>query len=77
MWLKYTRCNKVVSDAWSKGLISEVPFPIVSCLELCKLRLDAWNQSDFGHVGNQISQLQKQLKWLELQPTSTNTIRSL
>ena len=59
MRLKDTRCNKVVLDAWSKGLISEVPFLIVSCLELCKLRLDAWNQSEFGHVGKYISQLQK------------------
>lgn len=33
MWLKDRRCDKVVSDVWSEGLISEVPFPIVSCLE--------------------------------------------
>ena len=77
MWLKDTRCNKVVSDAWSKGLILEALFPVVSCLESCRSRLDAWNQSEFRHVAKQISQLQKHLEWLELQPTSTDPIRSL
>ena len=32
---------------------------------------------EFGHVGRTIVDLQKHLKWLELQPTSPQTIRSL
>lgn len=40
-------------------------------------RLTTWNQTDFGHVGKQISQLQKHLEWLELQPTSRDIIPDL
>ena len=34
-----------------------------------------WNSTEFGHLGKQISQLQKKLEWLELQPTSLDIIK--
>ena len=41
-------------------------FPLTSCLERCKLHLEAWNKGEFGHVGGKIAELQKHLEWLEL-----------
>ena len=50
MWLSDARCKKIVSEAWSEGLSSVSPFPIVRCLEVCKLKLENWNHTEFGHV---------------------------
>ncbi|XP_075665228.1 uncharacterized protein LOC142634864 [Castanea sativa] len=77
MWLGDARCEKIVSDAWSEGLLSCSPFPIERCLEECKSKLKNWNHNEFGHVGKRINQLQKQLEWLELQPPSPDANRSL
>ena len=49
-------------------------FPISRCLEICRNRLEAWNKSDFGHVGRKISELQDKLEWLEHQPASPSII---
>ena len=53
-----------ITDAWGEGVGSESPFPILSCINSCRARLYVWNQTEFGHLGKQISQLQKHLEWL-------------
>ena len=65
MWLKDSRCERVVSEAQDEGLYSAWN------------RLEVWNKNEFGQVGSQIARLQKQLEWLELQPTSTDIIKAL
>lgn len=77
MWLSDVRCEQVVLEAWSEGLSSTSNFPIVWCLEECRTKLEAWNKTEFGHVGVKIAQLQKQLEWLELQSSSPNVNRKL
>ena len=62
MWLQDQRCEGVVLDAWQEGLVSGSDFPILSCLELCRHKLEAWNVAEFGHVGKEISRLQRQLE---------------
>lgn len=47
------------------------------CLEECRTKLEAWNKTEFRHVGVKIAQLQKQLEWLELQSSSPNVNRKL
>lgn len=66
-----------MSEAWLKGAGSNLIFLISSCMDLCRTRLTAWNQIDFGHVGKKISQLQKHLEWLEWQPTSREIINDI
>ena len=77
MWLKNDKCEEVVHKAWDEGLLRDSAFPLNSCLESCRVSLDAWNQNDFGHVGKQIARLQKTLEWLELQPTSPSIITEM
>ena len=36
--------------------------------------MEAWNKSDFGHVGRKISEFQGKLEWLEHQSTSPTII---
>ena len=74
MWLKDPKCEEVVLKAWEEGLAVSTGFPLTSCLERCKLRLEAWNKGEFGHVGRKIAELKKHLEWLELQPTSPSII---
>ena len=66
MWLKDPKCEEVVFEAWEEGLSVSIGFPLTLCLERCKLRLEAWNKGEFGHVGRKIEELQKHLEWLEL-----------
>nr|POE67802.1 hypothetical protein CFP56_29342 [Quercus suber] len=40
-------------------------------------KLEAWNRSEFGHVGKEVARLQKQLEWLELQPTDAGVIQKI
>ena len=47
------------------------------CLEACRVRLDRWNRTEFGHVGRTIVDLQKRLAWLELQPSFPTVRRDL
>nr|POE85705.1 hypothetical protein CFP56_35825 [Quercus suber] len=75
MWLQDQRCERVVTDAWNEGQMGGSAFPINACLDLCRNRLEAWNTSEYGHVGKEISHLQKRLEWLELLPISPSTIR--
>ena len=45
-WLKDPRC-----EAWNEGLTSISDYPLVSCLDQCQMKLEAWNKTEFGHVG--------------------------
>ena len=51
MWVQDTRCESIVSLAWTKGLVDTSPYPILTCLNLCRSKLEAWNRSEIGHVG--------------------------
>jgi len=77
MWLKDPRCEAVVLEAWREGLTSTSDYPLVSCLEKCRVRLDFWSKTKFGHVGQKIAALQKHLELLELQPTSLSNIQDM
>lgn len=57
MWLGDARCEQVVSEVWSEGLSSTSNFLIVQCLEECRMKLEAWNKTEFGYVGVKIAQL--------------------
>ena len=72
MWLKDPRCEEVVLEAWNDGLAYRSEFPLVLCLEKCRVKLEAWNKIEFEHVGNRIAELQKHLEWLERQPGTPN-----
>uniref|UniRef100_A0A7N2LMG5 Reverse transcriptase n=1 Tax=Quercus lobata TaxID=97700 RepID=A0A7N2LMG5_QUELO len=74
MWLKEPWCEEVVLEAWEEGLATHSEFPLNACLEKCRLKLDAWNKIEFGHVGRKINELQKHLEWLELQPAFPSII---
>ena len=77
MWLKNPRCEEVVLEAWYDGLADRSEFPLVSCLEKCRVKLEAWNKIEFGHVGNRIAELQKHLEWLERQPGTPNNVHDM
>ena len=74
MWLKDLKCEEVVKTAWAEGCINSAGFSISRCLELCHNKLEAWNKSDFSHVGRKILELQGKLEWLEHQPASPTII---
>ncbi|XP_075645895.1 uncharacterized protein LOC142617056 [Castanea sativa] len=74
MWLKDSSCEDVVNSAWEEGLHMGTEFPIESCLENFHAKLKVWNKNYFGHVGKNITRLQKHLQWLEMQPTSSENI---
>ena len=77
MWLKDSRCEMVVKDAWECGQLVGSDWVLQECLERCKIDLSAWNVSEFGHVGRTIVELQTQLEWLELQPVSKEIVEAL
>lgn len=77
MWLKDPLCEAAVLEAWEDGLATHLNFPLNSCLEKCKLKLDAWNKNEFGHVGKKINELQKHLEWLLLQPASPSITQDM
>ena len=52
-------------------------FPILSCMESCRNKLEVWNTTKYGHVGKKIAFLQKRLEWLELQALSRVVIKDL
>ena len=68
MWLKYSRCEEVVNEAWDEGKSMGIGCTLNNCLDRCRVKLDAWNKLEFGHVGRMIAELQKKLEWLERQP---------
>ena len=77
MWLKDPQCKEVVLEAWNDSLATQTSFPLTSCLEKCRMSLEAWNKMEFGHVEKRIVELQKHLEWLELQPATPNNIQDM
>ena len=77
MWLKEHQCEEIVQNAWSDGVMVQSEFVLVSCINHCRMRLEAWNKNVFGHVGRKINELQKHLEWLELQPASLGNIQDM
>lgn len=57
IWLKDPRCEGIVSVAWTKFLVDTSPHLILSCLNLCRTKLEACNQSEFGYMGREIARL--------------------
>ena len=43
MLLKDSRYDHIVESAWKEGQRDAVMFPIVSCLNLCRGKLEEWN----------------------------------
>ena len=41
------------------------------------MSLEAWNKTEFEHVGKKIVELQKRLEWLELQLATPNNIQDM
>ncbi|XP_075651545.1 uncharacterized protein LOC142622019 [Castanea sativa] len=77
MWLKKSSCEAIVNSAWEEGVTSNTIFPIMQCLDNCRMKLDAWNKNVFGHVGHNLDRLQKRLQWLELQSATPEIIASM
>ena len=75
MWLKDQRCEGVVQVAWEEGLSLGADYTLGKCMEICWTGLEGWNKTDFGHVGRKISDLQKCLEWIELQPTTLDIVQ--
>lgn len=46
-------------------------------MQHCRKKLDVWNKNVFGHVGNNIAKLHKNLEWLETQVFSPQNIASM
>nr|XP_023887252.1 uncharacterized protein LOC111999356 [Quercus suber] len=65
MWLRDERCSGVVNEAWEKGRIGGNDWPLLQCLEECRALLTEWNKHSFGHVGKQITVLQRKIQMLE------------
>ena len=59
MWLKDPRCEEVVNEAWDECLSMGSNSTLTSCLEHYRVKLDAWNKMEFGHVSHTIVDLQK------------------
>ena len=70
MWLRDRRCEEVVYGAWEEGMVTNIGSMLGSCLEKSRVRLENWNKTEFGHVARKVSELQKRIEWLELQPSS-------
>ena len=77
MWLRDRRCEEVVHGAWEEGMVTNIGSMLGSCLEKSRVRLENWNKTEFGHVAKKVSELQKRLEWLELQPSSPDINREL
>ena len=77
MWLKDERCKKVVIEAWEEALCTASNFPILSCMESCRNKLEVWNVNEYGHVGKKIVGLQKRLEGLEMLASSPTVIKDL
>ena len=62
MWLRDPCCAEIVEDAWMEGLYQPNDAQISNCLDSCWTRLFAWNKTEFGHFGRQITRLEKELQ---------------
>ncbi|KAL4627161.1 hypothetical protein ACB092_05G147900 [Castanea dentata] len=65
MWLRDDRCDEIVTMAWERGMHEGSEWPFSNCIEECHTSLVSWNKNTFGHVGRNISFLQKKLQCLE------------
>ncbi|XP_075670458.1 uncharacterized protein LOC142640275 [Castanea sativa] len=72
-----SRCDHIVESSWIEGQRDASLFPIVSCLNLSRGKLEDWNRNVFRHVGREIARLQIQLKWLEMQPSNPGIITNI
>ena len=70
MWLRNQRCEEVVQNAREEGKLTSSGCMLGSCLEKCRSKLETWNKMEFGHVGRRVTEVQKRLEWIELQPPS-------
>ncbi|XP_075665642.1 uncharacterized protein LOC142635351 [Castanea sativa] len=77
MWLRYQRCEEVVKKAWEEGKLTSSGSMLGSCLEKCWARLEAWNKTEFAHVGRRVSEVQKRFEWVKLQPPSSKINQEL
>ena len=77
MWQKDSSCEEIVISAWEEASTTSSNFPIVKCLDNCSIKLEMWNKSVFGHLGNNLTRLQKHLEWLELQSVTPKVIASM
>ena len=57
MLVQDPRCEGIVTSAWFEGLVDISPYPILTCLNSCRSKLEAWNRSKFGHVGKEVARL--------------------
>ena len=57
--------------------LSQAVIPNGAMLGGVQVKLETWNLNVFGHVGKKIAQLQKELEWLEKQPSSQVTNKNL
>lgn len=48
-----------------EGLFIIVGVLTDNCLDSCRSRLASWNKTEFGHMGRQITWLEKELQALE------------
>ena len=71
------RCEDIVTEAWGEGLCLASDFPILSCMESCRNKLEVWNTTEYVHVGKKIAFLQKRLEGLEMQASSSAVIKDL
>ena len=51
-----------------EGLYKTIGTLITNFLDSCKARLETWNKIEFGHIGRQITRLEKELQALEQNP---------
>ena len=70
MWLRDQRCEELVKAAWEEGKVTSTGSTLGNCLGKCHASLEAWNKTEFGHVGRKVAELQKRLEWIELQQSS-------
>ncbi|KAK9998797.1 hypothetical protein SO802_018400 [Lithocarpus litseifolius] len=77
MWLKDSNCEEIVNLAWEEASTMGLDFPMVKCLDNCGIKLEMWNKSVFGHMGNNLTRLQTHLEWLELQSVTPEVIASM
>ena len=57
MWLKDSRYEEIVTNAWVEGSVFAINFPISRYLEFCQNRLEVWKKNEFGHVKRRIAEL--------------------
>ena len=54
MWLKDSRCEEVVNEAWDEGKLMGANSILSNYLDRCRVKLNAWNKLEFRHVSRTI-----------------------